>query len=34
LEDFCDYCMDKEQHFYVEWLKDLKTILWSLMLYR
>ena len=27
LEDFCDYCMDKEQYFYIEWLKDLKSII-------
>jgi hypothetical protein len=27
LEDFTNYCMDKEQHFYIEWLKDLKSII-------
>lgn len=33
LEDFTDYCMDKEQHFYIEWLKDLKSVIWSLLCY-
>jgi Mitochondrial glycoprotein len=27
LEELCDYCMDKEQQFYIEWLKDLKSII-------
>jgi len=27
LEDLTDYCMDKEQHFYIEWLKDLKSFI-------
>ncbi len=26
MESFADYCLDGEQSFYIEWLKDLKSI--------
>ena len=27
LQDFGDYCVDAEQSFYINWLKDLKSML-------
>lgn len=27
MESFADYCLDGEQSFYIEWLKDLKSII-------
>jgi hypothetical protein len=27
LVTFADYCVDSEQQFYINWLKDLKNIL-------
>lgn len=27
MESFADYCLDGEQSFYIEWLKDLKAII-------
>lgn len=32
MESFADYCLDGEQSFYIEWLKDLKSIVWSITL--
>lgn len=27
LSKFADYCLDSEQQFYINWLKDLKSML-------
>jgi hypothetical protein len=30
MESLADYCLDGEQAFYIDWLKDLKAIIWSI----
>jgi len=28
MNEVADYCLDSEHAFYIEWLKDIKSILW------